>query len=124
MNVSVIIRVKNERENLKKFLTQILEKFSSEDKEKFEEKDTDFLVEPSFETLVSEIIPQLIEYLIYQCILESNASEHSSRMMAMRNASDNAQRKLEELRLQYNKARQEQITSELSEIAVAREFLE
>ncbi len=112
------------RENLKKFLTQILEKFSSEDKEKFEEKDTDFLVEPSFETLVSEIIPQLIEYLIYQCILESNASEHSSRMMAMRNASDNAQRKLEELRLQYNKARQEQITSELSEIAVAREFLE
>lgn len=85
--------------------------------------ETDLLIEPSPLMLIEEIIPQLVEYLIYQCILESNASEHSARMTAMRNASDNARDRVKELTLDYNKARQEQITSEVCEISSAKEVL-
>jgi F-type H+-transporting ATPase subunit gamma len=81
------------------------------------------LIEPSAQMLVKEIIPQLVEYLIYHCVLESNASEHSARMTAMRNASDNAHERVEELTLDYNKARQEQITKEVCEISSAKEVL-
>lgn len=84
----------------------------------------DFLIEPSYKMLAEEIIPGLIEYLIYQAILEGNASEHSARMMAMRNASENAQRKAGELNLSYNKARQEQITKEVCEVSSAKEVLD
>lgn len=84
----------------------------------------DFLVEPSKDLLAQEIVPQLIEYLIYQCILDSNAAEHSSRMLAMKNASDNAKGKAAELFFVYNKARQEQITREVCEISSAKEVLE
>jgi F-type H+-transporting ATPase subunit gamma len=86
-------------------------------------KDDEILIEPSAEMLVKEVIPQLVEYLIYQCILESNASEHSARMTAMRNASDNAHERVGELTLEYNKARQEQITKEVCEISSAKEVL-
>ncbi len=81
------------------------------------------LIEPSPDMLVKEIIPQLVEYLIYHCVLESNASEHSARMTAMRNASDNARDRVGELTLDYNKARQEQITREVCEISSAKEVL-
>ncbi len=84
---------------------------------------TEILVEPSAEMVVAEIIPQLVEYLIYHCVLESNASEHSARMTAMRNASDNARERVGELTLDYNKARQEQITKEVCEISSAKEVL-
>lgn len=88
------------------------------------EKETEFLVEPSLQVLTDEIIPQLVEYLIYHAILESNAAEHSSRMLAMKNASENAKQKSVELMFDYNKARQEQITSEVSEISSTKEVLE
>jgi F-type H+-transporting ATPase subunit gamma len=84
---------------------------------------TEILIEPSPQIVVWEIIPQMVEYLIYQCILESNASEHSARMIAMRNASDNAHERVGELTLDYNKARQEQITKEVCEISSAKEVL-
>lgn len=86
-------------------------------------KDENILIEPSALVLVEEVIPQLVEYLIYQCVLESNASEHSARMTAMRNASDNAHDRVGELTLDYNKARQEQITKEVCEISSAKEVL-
>jgi F-type H+-transporting ATPase subunit gamma len=86
-------------------------------------KEKDFLIEPSRQQLFEEIVPQLVEYLIYQAILEGNASEHSARMMAMRNASENAEEKVGELNLSYNKARQEQITSEVCEVSSAKEVL-
>ena len=86
-------------------------------------KDSETLIEPSPEMVVKEIIPQLVEYLIYQCVLESNAAEHSARMTAMRNASDNARDRVAELTLDYNKARQGQITSEVCEISSAKEVL-
>lgn len=84
----------------------------------------EFLIEPSKEMLVQEITPQLISYLVYQCVLENNASEHSARMLAMKNASDNAKSKADELLLDYNKARQEQITLEVCEISSTKEVLE
>jgi F-type H+-transporting ATPase subunit gamma len=93
-------------------------------KEEISKKEEEFIVEPSYRLLAEEIVPQLVEYLIYQCVLESNASEHSARMMAMRNASENAQKKVEELRLLFNKARQEQITREVCEISLVKEVLE
>ncbi|MDO8663546.1 MAG: ATP synthase F1 subunit gamma [Candidatus Wildermuthbacteria bacterium] len=83
----------------------------------------DFLIEPSLDLLSREVIPQLVEYLIYQCVLDSNAAEHSARMLAMRNASDNAQKKSGELKLEHNRARQEQITSEVLEISTTKEVL-
>lgn len=101
------------KENFKDFL-----------KEEISKKENEFLIEPSYQLLAEEIVPQLVEYLIYQCVLESNASEHSARMMAMRNASENAQKKVEELRLLFNKARQEQITREVCEISLVKEVLE
>jgi F-type H+-transporting ATPase subunit gamma len=101
-----------------------LREFCQTDKTSLSEKKIDFLMEPSREELIEEIVPQLVEYLIYQAILEGNASEHSSRMMAMRNASENAEEKVGELNLLYNKARQEQITNEVCEVSSVKEVLE
>jgi F-type H+-transporting ATPase subunit gamma len=103
-----------DRENLKDFLGA----------EGAEMAGNETVVEPSLGMVAREIIPQLVQYLIYQCILESNASEHSARMVAMRNASDNARNRVSELMLDYNKARQEQITREVTEISSAKEVLE
>lgn len=89
-----------------------------------ESKPVDFLIEPDRQKLFEEVVPQLIEYLIYQAILEANAAEHSARMMAMRNASDNAKEQVVELNLAYNKARQEQITNEVCEVSSAKEVLD
>lgn len=105
------------------FKRDSLEEFLKQAEEKPAKQELDFLIEPSRDFLFDEILPQLAEYLIYQCILEANASEHSARMMAMRSASENAQKKTQELKLIYNKARQEQITSEVCEISSAKEVL-
>lgn len=98
--------------------------FLKEEEKKEKEIDADYLLEPSAGVILDEIIPVFVEYLIYQFILSANTSEHSARMMAMRNASDNAREVLEELRLAYNKARQEQITSEVCEISSTKEAME
>lgn len=83
-----------------------------------------YLLEPSPAVILDEVMPVFVEYLIYQFILSANTSEHSARMMAMRNASDNARDLLEGLRLAYNKARQQQITSEVCEISSTKEAME
>jgi len=88
------------------------------------ELNTNCILEPSSKVILDEIIPVFVEYLIYQFILSANTSEHSARMMAMRNASDNARDLLEGLRLVYNKARQQQITSEVCEISSTKEAME
>lgn len=82
-----------------------------------ESRTRDFLYEPGPEELLSALCPRYIEFQVYQAILESIASEQSARMVAMRNATDNAKEVISELTLQYNKARQESITKELLEIA-------
>lgn len=77
----------------------------------------DYLFEPSRSEILEVILPRLVETQIYQALLESSASEHSARMMAMRNASDAAKDMIEDLNLAYNKARQAGITQEIAEIA-------
>lgn len=88
------------------------------------EAHTNCILEPSAQIILDDVIPVFIEYLIYQFILSANTSEHSARMMAMRNASDNARELLDGLRLVYNKARQQQITSEVCEISSTKEAME
>ncbi len=78
---------------------------------------TDYIFEPSPAAVLEALLPRFVEIQIFQALLESIASEHSSRMVAMRNATDNARDLVRELTLTYNKVRQAQITREVSEIA-------
>ncbi len=82
-----------------------------------------YLFEPSEDEVLNLVLPILTEVQLYQALLESQASEHSARMMAMRNASEAAEDMIRELTLTYNKARQESITKEISEIAAGAEAL-
>jgi len=84
---------------------------------------SEYIFEPSPEALLDTLIPFLLDIHIYHIILESNASEHSARMVAMKNATDNAERMLGELTLSYNKARQSGITREITEITAGVEAL-
>ena len=77
---------------------------------------TDRLYEPSKEQILSELIPKHINVQVWQFLLESYASEQAARMLAMENATDNAGEMIRELGLQYNKARQSAITTEIIEI--------
>lgn len=83
-----------------------------------------YLFEPGQMQVLSIILPRLVETQIYQAVLESAASEHSARMMAMRNASDAATDMIKELTLTFNKARQAGITQEIAEIAGGAAALE
>lgn len=83
----------------------------------------EYIFEPSAGAIMENILPDLFQIVVHYIILEANASEHSARMVAMKNASDNAKDILEELRLIYNKARQANITKELSEISAGAEAL-
>lgn len=84
----------------------------------------EYKFEPSPAEILELLIPQLLRMHIHHMILESNASEHSARMVAMKNASDNAKELISDLTLEYNKARQAGITRELVEITAGREALE
>ena len=76
----------------------------------------DYIYEPDAQSLLDEVSVRYIEGLIYQAVLENLASEHAARMLAMKNATDNAGDLIDELKLVYNKARQAAITQEISEI--------
>ncbi|MDA8596711.1 ATP synthase F1 subunit gamma [Candidatus Pacebacteria bacterium] len=76
----------------------------------------DYTVEPSSEEVLDTLIPQLVQIMIYHSLLESKASEHSARMVAMKNATDKSKEVAKALTLKYNKARQAAITAEVSEI--------
>lgn len=75
--------------------------------------------EPSAEDVLEALLPRLIEIQLWQALLETKATEHSSRMMAMRNATTNASDLMDELKLSFNQARQAAITTEIAEIAAA-----
>lgn len=79
-----------------------------------------YLIEPSPREVLNYLIPHYIENQIRDSILQAEASEHSARMIAMKNATDNALTLVDELTLVYNKARQEKITYEISDIVTAR----
>ena len=75
-----------------------------------------FIVEPDMNTLLSELLPKMAHLMLYTALLDSVASEHAARMVAMQTATDNADELLRQLNLQYNKSRQQAITSELLDI--------
>lgn len=76
----------------------------------------EFVFEPSPAEILDALVPSLVKIFVHHVVLESNASEHSARMVTMKSASENAKELVGELNLQYNKARQAGITQELSEV--------
>jgi F-type H+-transporting ATPase subunit gamma len=78
--------------------------------------DWDYLYEPDAQVVLEHVLTRYIESLVYQAVLENVASEHAARMVAMKAASDNANKLIDTLQLIYNKARQAAITQEISEI--------
>lgn len=92
--------------------------------EKAGEKVDEYLFEPDPEQLLDLILSRLVEVQIFQALLEAQASEHSARMMAMRNATEAAEEMVADLTLYFNQARQAAITKEISEISAGRAALE
>jgi len=79
-----------------------------------------YVFEPNAETVLDVMLPYYLQYQVFQMILDARASEHSARMVAMKNATDNANEFIKDLTLEYNKMRQAGITTELLEIATAQ----
>lgn len=84
--------------------------------EKLEGFMPDYIIEPSVEDLIVQLLPKTLRMKIYTVLLDSNASEHAARTVAMQQATDNANELLQELNLMYNKGRQQAITNELLDI--------
>ncbi|MCK5822801.1 MAG: ATP synthase F1 subunit gamma [Bacteroidales bacterium] len=102
---------------------QFLPIIAGEDKEFEKSIDQDFIFEPSKKYIVNELIPKSLKIQLYKALLDSYASEHGARMTAMHKATDNANNLIKDLRIQYNKARQASITSEILEIVSGAEAL-
>jgi F-type H+-transporting ATPase subunit gamma len=79
-----------------------------------------YIFEPNAERVLDVMLPYYLQYQVFQMILDARASEHSARMVAMKNATDNANQFIKDLTLEYNKMRQAGITTELLEIATAQ----
>lgn len=101
-------------ENIEDYFSQVL----GDDYESMSniKKNVDYIIEPSKKIILDELLPMMIDNMFLDIVLEAKASEHSARMIAMKNAKDNAKKYREELTLRYNKARQAAITTEISEI--------
>ncbi|MEY2545403.1 MAG: F-type H+-transporting ATPase subunit gamma, partial [Verrucomicrobiota bacterium] len=82
--------------------------------------DVEYKFEPTPEAVLDIMLPYYVQYQVFQMILDARASEHSARMVAMKNATDNAKEFIKDLTLEYNKMRQASITTELLEIATAQ----
>ena len=99
---------------------EYLKKHASAAEQKQEENvsplNDNFIVEPDMNTVLSQLIPKYLHLMLYTALLDSIASEHAARMVAMQTATDNADEILRELNLQYNKSRQQAITNELLDI--------
>lgn len=96
----------------------------SEDAQGVPSGSTEYVFEPTPKKVLEHLIPRIIESQLYQAILESDASEHSARMVMMKNATDAAGDLIDDLTLTYNQLRQNKITTELSEITAGRISLE
>ena len=95
------------------FLSSHEEKLSDEESRS---EEIDYILEPSREELLTMLLPKVLRMKLYTALLDSNASEHAARTMAMQIATDNADELLQELTLMYNKTRQQAITNELLDI--------
>ena len=111
-DLTSIIATKESQEYLKKRG----ERQTEHKEENVKPLNDNFIVEPDMDTVLSQLIPKLAHLMLYTALLDSNASEHAARMVAMQTATDNADEQLRQLNLQYNKSRQQAITSELLDI--------
>ena len=82
-----------------------------------EKSEIDYILEPSASALLADLLPKSLRLKFYTARLDSNASEHAARTVAMQTATDNGEDLLQELTLQYNKSRQQKITSEILDLA-------
>ena len=108
-----IVATKKSQDYLKKHGQQSEEKKNLQDVRPLNDN---FIVEPSLKKVLTSLIPRQLHLMVYTALLDSNASEHAARMVAMQTATDNADELLRNLKLQYNKSRQAAITSELLDI--------
>ena len=106
------IATKESQEYLQKRGSRVSER----EEEEVKPLNDNFIVEPDMDTVLTQLIPKMAHLMLYTALLDSNASEHAARMVAMQTATDNADELLRELNLQYNKGRQQAITSELLDI--------
>ena len=111
-DLTSVIATKESQEYLKKRG----EREHEQKQEEVKPLNDNFIVEPDMDTVLSQLVPKLAHLSLYTALLDSNASEHAARMVAMQTATDNADELLRELNLQYNKSRQQAITSELLDI--------
>ena len=123
IDVSEVIGQDNDRDLSHKTVTPEMQEYlrknaKEEEKKKVESKplNDNFIVEPDMDTVLKALIPKLAHLMLYTALLDSNASEHAARMVAMQTATDNADELLRVLNLQYNKSRQQAITNELLDI--------
>ena len=84
----------------------------------------DYIFEPDAQAILKVLVPRYLNYQVWKALLESNAAEQGARMVAMDNATTNADELLRELRLKYNRARQSSITKEILEIVSGANALE
>ncbi len=106
-----------ESEDIKKYLVSVLwEDFDLKEETENMKNTFSYEMEPSPEKLMSDVIPMILDMIFFDTLLNAKASEHSSRMIAMKNAKDNAEKIAWNLTIRYNKARQTMITTEVSEI--------
>jgi len=111
-------------DKIKNYLTNIVEDYVDLEKEIEAMGDVNsYDLEPTPEALANEVIPMILDMIFYDILLESKASEHSARMIAMKNAKDSANKIANRLTLKYNKARQAIITQEVSEITAGVESM-
>ncbi len=108
---------------IKKYLFSVLDWHYDLEKELSNIKSLSPEIEPWIEDLASHIIPMILDMMFFDVLLDAKASEHSSRMIAMKNAKDNASKIASDLTLVYNKARQASITREVSEITAGVESM-
>lgn len=123
IDVNEAIGQDNDRDLSHKTVTPEMQEYlrknaKEEEKNKIESKplNDNFIVEPDMDTVLKTLIPKLAHLMLYTALLDSNASEHAARMVAMQTATDNADELLRVLNLQYNKSRQQAITNELLDI--------
>ncbi len=114
-NIKQVIPVS--KTNLKELIETLGDNFKNKDGTLETKQKTDYLFEGDQDLLIKSLAEKLIRMQVYQMFLESNASEQSSRMVAMKNASEAAGEMIDDLTLVFNKARQSNITREISEIS-------
>ena len=93
------------------------------EKDDLETQEYDYIFEPSKEFIIKDLIPKSLKIQFYKALIDSYAAEHGARMTAMHKATDNATEIIGDLKLEYNKARQDSITKEILEIVSGAEAL-